>query len=639
MIAEFVRPYFFQIRADEFADRNKGNIRMKRYCSALKRRLNIIRKTSYVRLFVIVITIVIIPIAFITIYSFNFTINQARSRYEYSLTIGTQQIANTLSADLGNLLSLGKIIIADDDLKNTLNAYKSGTLALETAENKLNLLVQNYENTAFVSTLFTPKIAIVTRENQIFGSKLAGDVLNKQEFHREIVELYGTNRNVKWLCDAKLFASDAPTYEDCLHLLLAVRDSQTFRTIATVVLQVRTNVLTSRILPNMFSYQSAIVMDGDGNCVVKLDYLDIADQMNQWVNGDNIEILRNQMLGAFMNDMECVITNYPLTRTDWYLIMVSSMEDYAALKQVYLRNFILAGGIIIILSFLVTYWFSKRFMKPVMDLNNHMKLVKEGNLNVRLTPSSDDEIGELTWQFNEMVAHIEHLIELNRIKEEEKRISDIRFLQTQINPHFIYNTLTLLRYSVLTSDKNQADSIILALNNILRYAFSDSKQYVTLNRALGWIRNYVVIVNCSLKEDVEVIFDMDEDTGNCQIMRMLIQPLVENAAFHGLKNCEMHPKLEISAWIEQNNLYIRIWDNGPGFDTDQLRKEKCDLDRRSIGVENVDQRIRLYYGDKYGLKYRSYKEGLPLGTEAILTLPVIRKEEGDVLINEYSDRG
>ena len=101
----------------------------------------------------------------------------------------------------------------------------------------------------------------------------------------------------------------------------------------------------------------------------------------------------------------------------------------------------------------------------------------------------------------------------------------------------------------------------------------------------------------------------------------------------------MHPKMEISAWIEQNNLYIRIWDNGPGFDTDQLRKEKCDLDRRSIGVENVDQRIRLYYGDKYGLKYRSYKEGLPLGTEAILTLPVIRKEEGDVLINEYSDRG
>lgn len=592
---------------------------------------------SHLRLFSIVVIIIVIPIIIITRYSFNLIINQARSRYIDSLNMETQQLSNTLSAELGNLLTVGRMIIADDRIRTTLNDYRIGAAGCDQAEKKLNEYMYEYEHTCFMASSLFPKITLITRDNETFGNTLAGHVLERPAFQNEIQALYGANRNVKWTSDSEIFPLEKSDFSSCLYLMLAMRDTNTFRAVGTVVIQLRANALASRILPNLYSYQTAVVTSKSGKRIVELDYLGVSNEFERWVNVDSIEVQSNQTKEKTVNCKDCVISNYSISKTDWNVLIISNMENYTMLKLTYLRNFIFAVSIILILSFLFAFRLSRQFMKPVVDLNNQMKLVKEGNFNAHLEPVSNDEIGELTRQFNDMVNHIQHLIDLNKREHEEKRISDMKFLQAQINPHFIYNTLTLLRYNISTNDKRQADNIILALNNILRYVLSDSNPFSTLNRALEWIRSYLIIVNCSLREPVEVVYDLEAGTGDCQIIRMLIQPLVENAAFHGLKKCESAPKLRISARIEGNDLIIAIWDNGPGFNTSALSRYKNGFERKSIGVDNVDRRIKLYFGEKYGVRYRSIKEGLHEGAEAIIVLPAIKKEERDVLINEYTD--
>ncbi len=611
---------------------------MKRILYSLRRKIGYMRRMSQFKLFLIVVTIVVIPTTVIAGFSFNLVVNEARDRYIHSLNMGTQQMAAMLSAEMGNFLSAGKMIIAEDKLRTAIAERRSGeTDYSETAE-KLKQYIRNYENTCFVASSFLPRIALITRDGEVFGENLADDAMNRTELLNEIDTVFQTNRNIKWTSDAEIIPEGKTNRSSNLYLILAIRDGSTFKAEAALVMQLRVNVLASRILPNMYDYQTVIVAARNGESITEMDYLGIVDELHEWIDIRDMEVTSGRSFEKTVNQMSCVVSNYSISKTDWNLLVISNMDTYTTLKLDYSRNYLLAIGVILLISFGITFRVSERFMKPVVDLNNQMKQLQEGNLRAHIEPSSNDEIGELTRQFNDMVEHINSLIELNKRKEEEKRISDMKFLQTQINPHFIYNTLTLLRYSVLTSNADQAEKMIIALNNILRYALSGGSQYVTLNHALDWIRNYLVIANCSMQAPIDVEYSIQEGTGDCQIIRMLIQPLVENAAFHGLKNCTTTPKLRITSRTDGDDLIITIWDNGPGFDTSELNRERKADDRKSIGIENVDQRIRLYYGERYGVRFRSFRENLKEGTEAIMVIPIVKKEDGDVLINEYSYR-
>ncbi len=610
---------------------------MKNCAALIQEKFNNIAKMSQIRLFAIVVMIIVVPITIITVFSSNLLINQTRSRYVYTLSAETQQLARMLDAEVGSLLSVGRMIISDNKIKTALNDYLDGLADYAQTSIALDQYLLDYENTSFLASSLLPKIALITSENDIFGDSLAGGVLDRLEFLGEIQTLYETNQNIKWTSDSEAFLLDEYKHSDCLYLILAMRDSNTFKTVATVVLQLRVSALSSCILPNMYGDQTVVIANSSGRPIVVLDDLDIEDSLEQWIDAENVDIYKDLSLEKTVGGMNCVVAEYSIARSNWNLITITNMDNINELKQTHIQNLLLAVVICLVISFLLAFRFSKRFMRPVVELNNHMKLVRDGNFSVRLKPSSRDEIGELTLQFNDMLDHINHLIELNQKKSEEKRASDIRFLQSQINPHFIYNTLTLLRYTVLSCNKEQADAIILAFNGILRYALSSNGQFVTLNRALEWVRDYLVIVNCSMEKPVEVIYDLEEGTGDLLIVRMLIQPIVENAVFHGLKRCTTEPKLRIVSRITGKDLIITIWDNGPGFDTQKSGAPKEDFNQRSIGIDNVNQRIKLYYGEKYGVSYRSLREGFREGTEAIIILPIIKKEDGEVLINEHTD--
>ena len=190
------------------------------------------------------------------------------------------------------------------------------------------------------------------------------------------------------------------------------------------------------------------------------------------------------------------------------------------------------------------------------------------------------------------------------IKEQElKRISDIKMFQAQVSPHFLYNTLTSIRYMIYSSPPAEVDKILLSLNRFLKYVLSDSEKiYVTLNRELEQLANYVTIQECGFDTPLCYQVEIEPDLGNCLIVKMLLQPLIENALLHGLKPNNENPTLKIKITsFDTKNIQIVISDNGVGFDPNTLNdhefRKQTTISHHHMGIANVRQRLLLHYGD------------------------------------------
>lgn len=255
-----------------------------------------------------------------------------------------------------------------------------------------------------------------------------------------------------------------------------------------------------------------------------------------------------------------------------------------------------------------------------------------GDLSARASRLSDDEIGDLAEQFNQMVIHISTLMNQIIAEQEAKRKSDIQFLQSQINPHFLYNTLTSLRYMVLAGRKEDAETSILALNRILRYSLSEAQQYITINMEMDMLANYLTIANFSFETPMDATIDIDPAIGSCLTIRLLLQPIVENAILHGLKATKIPPKLRIQGYADGDSIVFSIKDNGVGFDVSTLNMEEPPRDSSHIGIKNVNMRIKLQFGSAYSLKIYS-RTGI--GTTVIIRIPRIEEQEELMLYDDF----
>ena len=238
-------------------------------------------------------------------------------------------------------------------------------------------------------------------------------------------------------------------------------------------------------------------------------------------------------------------------------------------------------------------------------------------------PDSADEIADLVQSFKRMLAEIRQLIDRNVREQREKRKSELNALQAQINPHFLYNTLDSIIW--MAEDGNTKDVVLMtsSLARLLRRSISNKNEIVTLREEVEYTQSYLVIQKMRYKDKLEYAFDLDERVLGIEIVKLLIQPLVENAIYHGLKYKEDGKgMLAVSVAKEQDDIVIRVMDNGVGMTKEQLDhifdERVIDHKRNGVGVLNVHRRIQLHYGPEYGLSFES-QEGL--GTTATIRIP------------------
>lgn len=281
-------------------------------------------------------------------------------------------------------------------------------------------------------------------------------------------------------------------------------------------------------------------------------------------------------------------------------------------------------------SIFFSYLVSQQITNPLRKLVHKMRAIGENEKYTDRIHTRNSDIMELSDSFDIMLTKIERLNAINSQKEKEKVNMQLKALQSQINPHFLYNTLENIRSIALEHNITSIEEMTKALSEIFRYSIS-SKNVVTVREELDHIRNYGQILQYRFGERLNILYFIDEAIKDCLIMKFILQPVIENAISHGVEPKSGAGVVTVIGSVEQGKIQIRVIDNGIGMKPEELQQvqENLKLQRepsgqRGIGLINVDMRLKLYYGDAYGVKIESlYGEG----TQVTIELPYMREDE------------
>ncbi len=287
----------------------------------------------------------------------------------------------------------------------------------------------------------------------------------------------------------------------------------------------------------------------------------------------------------------------------------------------------LVPTLIIVGSLLLLYPISsmaaKKITGPLGELLVSMKAFEKGDFNQRVNFEAKDEIGEVGRRYNKMVQSIKELIETNYASRLRERESELAALQAQIKPHFLYNTLDSIYWKALEDGNEKIARMIYSLSRLFRLSLNRGCSMTTLSAEAEFLSHYLDIQKERFGGKLQVKINIAQDAKKCQLPKLLLQPFVENAIMHGIEKSENGGEVELAAHKKQGKLYVRISDTGNGMTQERIEEVFQCVDSRDkssggYAIYNVNERLRLRYGDNYTLKVNSSPEN---GTQIDIVLP------------------
>jgi two-component system sensor histidine kinase YesM len=279
-------------------------------------------------------------------------------------------------------------------------------------------------------------------------------------------------------------------------------------------------------------------------------------------------------------------------------------------------------------SFLAAWIISASIYVPIKKLHSVTTTITGEDLQALVTTDNVDEITELGISFNLMIGQIRELLNAKMMEQENLKKAELRTLQAQINPHFLYNTLDTIVWMAEANRTDQVIEIVRALSSFFRIALSKGKDWISLQQEIEHVKSYLTIQKMRYRNILDYKIDVDEELLDSTILKLTLQPLVENALYHGLKTKRDGGEIVVSARRNgHTNVVLEVRDDGVGFTPYKLAQIKAMLSGDSdeigmkeggFGLENVNKRIKLYYGPEYGISIQSQYRG---GTQVTVTIP------------------
>lgn len=318
------------------------------------------------------------------------------------------------------------------------------------------------------------------------------------------------------------------------------------------------------------------------------------------------------------------LSNYFITQTEiphsnWKLIGVSSAENIILLKRRLVEGILIVNLFLILASIILSFMISKKLTKPIVELQNAMTDLDASWGHISISPGSSVEIIALATEYNSLLDRIKALTEDIARKENSKRVLELKALQSQINPHFLYNTLDTILWLAEFGENEKVVSVSKSLGELLRLSLDIHQTEVPLKVELAGVENYLKIQQMRYEDKIQYCISGEEELLPVPVPKMILQPIVENSIYHGIRKKEGVGHIEIQYRQEKEDLMIIVSDDGVGYSSNIKREEQNLIKTKlgGIGMKNVDQRIKLLYGDKYGIRIQ---DNQPNGMLVIYTL-------------------
>lgn len=373
----------------------------------------------------------------------------------------------------------------------------------------------------------------------------------------------------------------------------------------------------------------SFLIDGDGNLIYHPNHAMINEGFME-APSKNIASYKDGFYEAVLDGEQAMCCIKTVGYTGWKIVSVINRENVErdSLKNqmfvVFMVLFVLFG------SMILSSYLSTVLTRPIQKLETDVKRIAEGELDIKVQTSGSFEIYHLGKSIQKMAVKIQGLMKDIIREQEERRKSDLDSLQAQISPHFLYNTLDIIVWMIEEEKSQDAVRVVTALARLFRISLSKGKHIISVGDELEHVRNYLIIQTLRFKDTFTYEFQIQEEVKSLSIIKLVVQPLVENAIYHGMDGMYGDGKITICAYLKEGDLYISVKDNGMGMKREQLdalldySQEVKTAKGNGLGVRNVHERIRLYFGEDYGLTITSE---LDVGTEVLIHLPKVEYKE------------
>ena len=364
------------------------------------------------------------------------------------------------------------------------------------------------------------------------------------------------------------------------------------------------------------------ILDQNGNIV----YHPQQQQLYNELQTENISLIMD-------TDDDTVLTGtgnngklYSISRSDktgWTVVDCTNVRELLSKSRQAQSIYVLTAVVLVIVALLFSRFMARSITLPIQKLRDSMKKVQEGDFSVSdVVVDSRNEIGSLTKSFDVMTRRIQELMEQNVHEQEQKRKSELKALQSQINPHFLYNTLDSIIWMAEGKKNEEVVLMTASLARLLRQSISNEDEVVPIANEVEYARGYLTIQKMRYKDKLEFQIEVDPSILHIPLIKLVLQPIIENAIYHGLKYKESKGLLIIKGFPKDGNAVLQVIDDGVGMDEETLAhiydRHKVNYHSNGVGVYNVQKRLKLYYGEDYGITYESV---VGKGTTATITIP------------------
>lgn len=351
------------------------------------------------------------------------------------------------------------------------------------------------------------------------------------------------------------------------------------------------------------------LIDGDGKILYSKNEADLQTSITKYFSTSRLGGYTDSKTENIRYAGKDYITSINTLKYGWYLIAMIPQSDISNRISVILKIIIFTVISSLFLGVALCILLSKSITEPIKKLAVTMKSIKiREYFDISMEPPSSDEVGTLYESFNSMIKRINQLVEDNCRSIKIQKETELKALQAQINPHFLYNTLDSINWLALDRGEDDIMTMVSSLANIMRFNIRNPETLVTINEELSNVKNYIAIQSMRYENNFEITYDFQPGVLEKKCPKLMLQPLVENAIIHGTEKAVVKGIIAVNGRINGDKIEISVKDNGPGTNVkvinSYLTGGKTSLKNSDgFGIKNVDQRIKIHFGENFGLYY------------------------------------
>ena len=383
------------------------------------------------------------------------------------------------------------------------------------------------------------------------------------------------------------------------------------------------------------------VIDADSNIVINPDYSLLGEKLYE-VKMNSSDINFKSEYASFkekINNTEMLVTCKKISSLNWTIVAFCPVFELYGELISFRKIMYLILALCITLTVLLALFLSENLSYPIRKLINSMASVKEGNFEISFEYRRNDEFSYLIDTYKNMLEEIKQLIDKLYISEESKREAELKALQAQINPHFLYNTLDSVNWLALKYNAGDISTMVTSLSDFFRYTLSKGKNIIPLGDEKKQIESYLAIQKIRFMDKLDYNISFSQEILDYLTVKLILQPIVENSIIHGIEKKRGKGIIDITAEKVEDNIEIKISDNGVGGNIEEMNSLLHNRGEtvKSYGIRNVNERIKQLFGEQYGIKFYFYK-GTPTnkeiaisnesGVTALITIPAVKKWRG-----------